>query len=149
MKNIQSLADIEIKRMRDEEFANSPQLNLGELIQKIENCGLIADDGAFKAITYDFANIIPTTLDSWRGNYAELALGWTTDSNMTVDILLKELKSALDPDKYYQGWRGGNFKMDENTPVWVDNPGRYSRTAIVGVKDLGYEIIIITAHLDN
>lgn len=150
MKTIDDL----IKMQRSKSFENSPQLTLGQLIEKIEECGLTyGPDNKLKEICFDFASAIPTTLDSWRGAYEELALGYNLSGydnnqnhsfNNTASNLLTELKSAL--GKVFTGWKGGDFVMDENTPVWVDNPGNANNTGIIDVIDDGWHIILITAY---
>jgi hypothetical protein len=144
-----------IKQHRREEFTNSPQLSLGELITRIEESGILAEDGDDKDIRYDFGTAIPTCLDSYRGSYDELALGYKLtgydDSSVPRSIkakdLLKHLKSAI--GKEFTGWKGGEFKMSEQTPVWVANCGDSGSTAIVGVlKEGSYGLIILTTYIE-
>lgn len=63
----------------------------------------------------------------------------------TIQELLTELKSAI--GKEYTGWKGGEFRMDENTPVWVANSGNSGHTAIVDVLDEGWQVILVTEYL--
>jgi len=147
------------KARRDSILKDSPQLTLGELIEKIKACGLThGDEQEPKLVYYDFGTAIPTDLDSWRGSYDELALGYRLtgyDVNSSngdhhkeckAEDLLKNLESAI--GKTFTGWKGGEFIMNENTPVWVDNPGNTSDTAIVNVFDDGWRIILITARCE-
>ena len=147
----------EMKRARKERFINSPQLSLGELIQKIKSCELTtpqsdSSEEVHKPVQFDFGTAIPTILDSWRGSYAELALGYELFGydgdadwgSMRIDTLLEDLESAV--GKTYEGWKGGDYTMDLDTPVWVDNPGNSSNTAIVDVVDEGYQLILITQY---
>jgi len=132
---------------RRKRFADSPQLTLGQLIRKIEECGVEDKNSEPKNIYYDFGGMTPTILDSWRGSYSELALGFDRESSeMRADKILKELKSAI--GKTYQGWKGGDFTMNEDTPVWVDNCGESTETAIIGVLDEGWRLIILTAYME-
>ena len=62
-----------IKSQREKRFQKSKQLSLGELIQKIEELGLTYAAGEeAKTVCFDFGSAIPTTLDSWRGIYAQI-----------------------------------------------------------------------------
>lgn len=141
---------------RDKSFENSPQITLGELIKQIEEVGAKREiNGEDKTICFDFGYSYPTTLDSWRGSYNELALGYkftgrgNYDENFTeptAESLLTELKSAI--GKVYTGWKGGEFIMNENTPLWVSNPGDACNTGIIGILDKGYELVIITAYCE-
>lgn len=137
------------RQMRANRFSNSNQLSLGELIEKLD---ATIDEKEDKCVSFDFGTAVPTTLDSWRGSYDELALGYKLtgyDNNedhfgsITNKALIEELKSAI--GKEFTGWKGREFVMDESTPVWVDNAGNSSNTAIVGVLDDGWRVVLITS----
>jgi len=130
-----------------------PQLSLGEIISKIEKLGLTWEIGNKpKTICFDFGSAIPTNLDSWRGDYSHLALGYnltgydkTADSDIneiTAENLLQELKSSI--GKTFEGWKGGDYVAKQNTPVWVANPGNSGSTIVVDVICNSYELVIIT-----
>lgn len=145
-----------MENRRKEVFAISAQLTLGEVIDKIEGCGLTyGDDEEQKEVCFDFSSAIPTTLDSWRGSYSELALGFELSgydndeghfAKTEVGYLLLELKNAI--GKGYTGWKGGEFFMGRDTPIWVDNPGNGNNTGIIDVVDDGWRIILMTAFCD-
>ena len=94
-----------LKGQRNRNFATSAQLTLGQIIDKLEKCGLThGDDDEPKQVDYDFASAVPTTLDSWRGAYEELALGFKLSgydnddehfAETTAETLLSELKNAV------------------------------------------------------
>lgn len=115
-------------------------MTLGNLIRKLEE---FPKD---RTVRYDFCDLIPTDLDSWRGVYAELALGWSEDTYPSkapnVEQLLGRLRAA--DGVTYEGYKGGEYKMDMSTPIHVDNPGRYTQTDLVGVLDGGYCVILET-----
>lgn len=132
---------------RNERFKNSKQLTLGEMILKME----FAIDKASREenaeyrnpdVIFDFASIGPTVLDSWRGSYAELALGYEDEARLKADEFLKHLKEAV--GKTYTGWKGGDFVMGKSTPMWVANPGNSGETGIYDIIYDGYSIIIVT-----
>lgn len=134
---------------------NSPQLTLGQLISEIEKCGIVTDSGKDKFICYDFGSAIPTELDSWRGVYDHLALGYMLTGHdntqakyqhISAKEILAHLKNAI--GKTYTGWKGGDYVMDINTPVWVSNSGNADHTGIVGILDEGWRLIILTAYCD-
>lgn len=145
-----------LKRQRDKSFATSAQLTLGQIIEKLENCGFTyGQKNEPKEVCYDFGTAIPTTLNSWRGSYSELALGYKLSgydnkeehfAQTTAEELLTELKSAI--GKEFTGWKGGEFIMDEDTPVWVANGGDSGNTGIIDVVDDGWRIIIMTAYCE-
>lgn len=145
-----------LRERRNRAFASSAQLTLGEIIEKLEKCGLTHGENVeHKKVDYDFGTAIPTTLDSWRGSYTELALGYKLsgyDNNeehfteTTAETLLSELKSAI--GKEFTGWKGGDFTMDADTPVWVANAGNSGNTGIIDVVDDGWRIVLMTAYCE-
>lgn len=56
---------------------------------------------------------------SWRGIYAELA--FEPAENVTIGSMLACAKEAL--GKTYQGYKGGDFVMDEHTDVRIAYAG--------------------------
>lgn len=80
------------------------QLTLGDLIAALE-----AADPA-QRVPLGF-----TEPHSYRGYYDELAFEVTAD--VTVGAMLADARSALGAT--YQGWKGGDYPMDADTPVWL------------------------------
>lgn len=146
--DLQNYLDSVLKRQRQERLANSDQLTLGELIEKIETIvkkGYKCHDGSEPTVRYDFEYLFPTEIDSWRGSYAELALNYeTSGEELTVSKFLEILKAAV--GKTFTGYKGGDFLMDENTPIWVANYGNSGNTALVDVIDNDYQVILVTGY---
>ena len=117
-------------------------MTLGGLIEKLSS---LKQDNP---ITYDFGSLGPTKLKSYRGTYSELALGYEEDSrSLKVSDLLKICKDAM--GKTFEGYKGGDYVMGENTPVWVANYGNSGDTAITDVIEHGYGWAnIVTAEFD-
>lgn len=69
----------------------------------------------------------PGHVTSFRGFYEDLAIVCTSDP-CTVQDLLDRLEGAL--GGVFQGYKGGDFLMDERTPLWQAQYG-----------DLGYAIV--------
>lgn len=152
--NIQDIHE-QVKKQRELRFKGNQQLSLGEFITVLESVDLKYDEETYKDVEFDFGTALPTQLDSWRGSYDEIALGYKLSgydnnsehfANTKADKLLEHLKSAI--GKEYTGWKGGEFIMDENTPVWVANCGHSGNTGIVGVLDAGYKLVLITAYCE-
>ena len=139
------------------------QLTLGELIRKLEP--LVAVERPEYAtdpkVRLDFEYAYPVDLGSWRGVYADLAISFTFGGYgmpgfreidgyykkpppKTLVEFIKMLKWAI--GQAYPGWKGGEFVMDESTPLWVANDGNSGNTAVVGVRDNEYEIVLLTAY---
>jgi hypothetical protein len=157
-----------IEKMRAEELKNMPILTLGEMIAKME---AIVDKWNKKEkrknekepiVMFDFEYAYPTGLSSWRGVYSELALnfsfcGYGIEGYVKVDgfeaepptisEFLNMLKNTV--GKTFVGWKGGEFVMGKSTPVWVANDGNGGNTAVVGIKDEGYQVVILTQYISN
>lgn len=129
------------------------RMTIGELIDALRQVK------ADSRVQFDFANCVPGQIASWRGIYSEPALGWkatgysragggSQDAAPTVGLLVAELLNATD-GREYEGWKGGDFTYRLSSPLHVDNPGDYSKTAIVGVDDRDYYVVLQTADLDD
>ena len=97
-------------------------------------------------INFDFCRAVPSKIDSSRGSYNELALGFDFQHRNVSDVL-KMCKDAV--GETYYGYKGGEYKMDKTTPVWVDNYGEWTSTKITGIYDLGYGYSIISTMNDE
>lgn len=119
-------------------------MTLGELIDALD-----AIEPATQ-IEFDFGYMQPTKLDSWRGNYFELALGYETTTfphnEPTVGSLLAICRDAL--GKTFMGWKGGDYLSSRDSEVWVDNRGEYSETLLVGVGRRWGSAILMTEKND-
>ena len=60
--------------------------------------------------------------DSWRGVYAELAFPVVED--ITIGEMIAHAESAIGTT--YRGYKGGNFEMDEDTPIHIDDWGEWT-----------------------
>lgn len=115
-------------------------LSLGQLIRRLEACDQQAQ------VCFDFCGYVPGSVLSSRGNYAELAIGLVDpDTLLSVSELLRQLRAA--DGATMSGYKGGDFRMDRSTPIWVDNWGQWTSTAITGVNDdEGYKVVIETRY---
>lgn len=145
---MQTELDRLVRAMRAERFQRSPQITLGELIERLEALPLtfLESDGVEKPkpIVFDFCGARPHHLASWRGAYAELAIVPTFEGTgpPSAVMSLAMLKDAL--GHTFTGYKGGEFTMDDQTPVWVARWGESGNTGVIGVRDTGYEIVIDT-----
>jgi hypothetical protein len=114
------------------------QLTLGELIFVLSRIDPKAD------IQYDFGGFHPTTIDSYRGFYEQLAVGFDSYKKCTVGEFLARCNQMVGAT--VQGWKGGDYDVGSRTPMWVANRGHSHSTAIIGVIDLGHTAIIETAY---
>ena len=150
--DLQAMLDRAVASQRASTMSNSPQLTLGQFLEKLES---ITDDPKDSlSVEFDFGTAVPTDFGSWRGAYNEVALGYRLTGYDTGDqkwpyVLLKDfvptVRKAIGSS--YTGWKGGDYTMTEDTPVWVSNDGNASSTGIVGV-DVGSVVTLLTAKCD-
>ena len=111
---------------------------LSELISELEKAK--QDD----YIYFDFCGCVPSGIGSWRGSYEELSISYEKSTEMKVSELLSICKKAL--GSVFAGYKGGLYKMYESTPVWVDNSGESTETAILDLIETNAGIIIETGY---
>lgn len=84
-------------------------MTLGELIEELEKAdpNRVLPDGFIRPHSY-------------RGDYCDLA--FVPKSNVPIGVMLANAKSAL--GQTYDGYKGGDFLMDEYTSVHLANYGQ-------------------------
>ena len=126
------------------QLINNATIRLGELINKLKS--LPQSD----SIAFDFGGFIPGRFESWRGNHSDLTITYEVLKNHNRVLVGGLLANALDCDnKTFLGWKGGNYKMDLDTPVWVDMRGECSYTGIIDIFEEypnSGNCIIVTSH---
>jgi hypothetical protein len=150
--DMQTYLDNAMVARREERMKTSDQLTLGEMILKIEP--LLKKQPEIKErygdeadVYFDFEYLKPTGIGSWRGIYAELALEFDGEKTMTVIEFHKMLKECI--GKTFTGYKGGEFTMGKNTPVWVANYGNAGNTAVIDIVDNEYNVIIMTGYRES
>lgn len=58
--------------------------------------------------------------DSYRGYYDDLAFA-PNETGTKAELLLVECQNSM--GKVFHGYKGGDYMMGENTPVWIANYG--------------------------
>lgn len=137
--------------MRQTAIKGENQFTLRRLINALSSIPLTyeAYDGTVKpkSIFFDFGDMTPGKLASWRGSYDELAISFkSTGNEFTAQEFLAELQAAVGAT--FEGWKGGEYKMGYETPLWVANPGYSSNTVPIGVIDGPSYIIILTTYCE-
>ncbi len=117
--DLQRLMDSFSKGMRD--TRKDYHITLGGLIKILEG----VDKN--KVVIFSTGENVGNE-NSYRGYYSDLSFD-IGSKNKTVGELLKQAKKAL--NSTYQGYKGGDFVMDEDTPLWMAEYGSCG-TAIVG-----------------
>lgn len=114
---------------------------LGELI------GLLEGVPSTCEVRFAFNDFVPTRLQSYRGYYEQLALGFDTDyqRGCTVANLLTALRSAIGAT--LDSYKGGGYTIGRDTPVWAANWGEAPSTAIIGLSEEGSTVYLETCHI--
>jgi len=115
-------------------------LTLGQLIEQL------AEFPPQAPVTFDFNGIPPDVLDSYRGYYSDLALDYDERHSKTVKVLLEQCQSALGAT--FEGYKGGDYMMGEDTPLWVSHYSQSSGRAILGLSTLDDRVVILTKVVD-
>ena len=133
-----------IAASRAAEFASRDQMSLGQLIDALKDVRTSnGKDGL--TVCFDFEYSRPTGFDSWRGVYAELALNFSFDGRETsLEDLISWAEESV--GKTFEGYKGGDFTMTRETPVWVANCGNSGSTAVTGVYDDGWQVVLLTGY---
>lgn len=128
------------------------QLTIGETIAALKEAQYNRDAW----IEYDFGGFVPYHAKSYRGFYDQLAIGFGPSTPQTEwekrticktpAALIAELEQSV--GRTYEGYKGGEYTMRADTPLWVANTGEAPGTGVVGVRSLNYMLIINTAYID-
>lgn len=121
-------------------MAKSP-MTLGELVSTLKR------KDPETSIKFDFVHFRPDgTIHSYRGDYAQIALGYGTDGDPKVGQILKLCEDAIYKD--FTGYKGGEYTTSEKTPVFVAKKDESDGTAVVDVQDHGWIVTLETAYFD-
>lgn len=122
--------------------ASHAGMRLGALVKALE----AVPEGHW--VMFDFGGLTPTDCDSYRGYYSDLAIGFEEDKpGPTAGEFAKRLRDCI--GQTFTGYKGGDFTMAEDTPVWVANYGKTSGTAVIGVEDQGWRVLLRTACIED
>jgi hypothetical protein len=129
---------------------NRPKhLTIGETITALK----AAEYNDDADVRFDFGYFVPCKAQSYRGFYDQLALGFSEDRRAdsgwllrTPNAVIQELEQAI--GQTYEGYKGGDFVMRVDTPLWVANTGESPGTGVIGIRSLNYTVIIETRYVD-
>jgi len=115
------------------------RLNLGDLIDLMQ-----ARNDKEQCVRFDFGHVSPVGIDSFRGCYEDLAIGFEEEPKKypSVAAFLKLLRDTV--GKTFTGYKGGDYKMMGSSRVWVANYSNTSNTTIVGIRDCDYMTVLHT-----
>lgn len=88
----------------------------------------------------------PGLFHSWRGVYAHLAIDLQPET-ITVGELLERASAAK--GETFEGYKGGEYVMDGDTPVWCSEYGRSQSIAIVGINTATDPVSLLTYDIEE
>jgi hypothetical protein len=120
-------------------------MNIGEVIDALKRADPAVD------VRFAFGRLVPTTVNSWRGIYADAALGFEGGDyghtrTVTAGSLLRLLEDAIAPGVEFTGWKGGEYRYDRSTPLHIDNRGCCTNTELVRVEVGEFGVVLHTEH---
>lgn len=115
-------------------------MRLGNIIEALETAK------PDSIVQFDFGGFAPDGVMSYRGYYSDLALGFEKKYDVKVVDVLGWLRGAV--GEVFTGYKGGDYLMDRETPVWVANYGDSHGVAVVRVDDQGWRVVLRTAMID-
>ena len=112
------------------------QLTLGELIKSLESSSQYATVVCSNGIS-------PGTPYSYRGYYSDLA--FELNDPTVVDLKVKDFLAICRKvlDTTLEGYKGGDFVMDANTPLWLSCWGEADDVAIMDVIRKNDETVLL------
>jgi hypothetical protein len=127
----------QVKKQTRAEVEEAGQMTLGAFIAALDE----APSDSW--ILIDVLGLVPKELDSYRGYYDHLALGFSTDGHQTTAAVLADAKAAM--GRCFQGYKGGDYYMNEDTPIWVASYGKSGGLRVVGIGCYDRWVTIKTA----
>lgn len=117
------------------------RLNLGQFVEAL------AEFDPAKTIQFDFGYFAPSRIHSWRGVYEQVALGYDTSVETTVEFVRGLARGAI--GQFFTGYKGGSYLMRPETRLWVSQHDEANHTGIVRVTEHGHHVIINTAWFED
>jgi hypothetical protein len=86
-----------------------------------------------KTVRFDKDNLgYPSAFNSYRGYYSDLAFEASQDEVNVSDVLACADRAF---GRVFDGYKGGDFEMGADTPLWVSEYGMVSGMAVIGIYE--------------
>lgn len=136
--NLQALVDAmgEAGRMTRSRY----QMTLGKMLRALEGCD------ADMPVVFGGADAgSPSHAHSYRGYYSDLSFE-RSDSAVTVAEFKKQCSRAVGAT--YEGYKGGDFVMGDDTPLWCASYGSCGN-AIIDLSTVDGKVILTTKDVEG
>lgn len=135
VKLISAAVDAEVRQAADERG----QVGIGELVALLN----VADPlKSVVAVVNDREFGVSADVYSYRGYYNQLSI--EPGESATVATLALRLSDAI--GETFTGYKGGDYTMSRNTPVWISGYGTASGWAVTGVDTSGEKAVLTIEH---
>lgn len=135
LTSIDEIMNLVRQKIADDAVA-AGQMTLGDLLSAL------APLDPDLPVVVDFTDSAPGDFDSYRGYYEQIAFE-ERGSHSTVAEFLREANKAL--GQTMTGYKGGDFIMHRQTPVWASSYGLCSGMRLVGVDVVDGRAVLKTA----
>jgi hypothetical protein len=127
--------------------ATGQNMSLGQLIDALREIEGKSPDGKSKDIRLKDGRSV-TDVGSYRGYYSDLAIEPSGEGEASITVL--DLLVILNRAKgtTFTGYKGGEYRMQSHTPVWVSEYGCASGLAVKRVEVRDGEVVILTEQID-
>lgn len=130
-------------------WSEDSPMTLGAIIDAVK-CSMSIPVAEFvkspanRSVCFDWCGRTPDGLDSYRGIYSDLAIGIGGPRAVKAADFLKECENCVGAT--FSGWKGGDYLMGRDTPVWVADPGESHRWGVCGVECDNWQIVLRTKY---
>ena len=114
-------------------------LTLGKLIDRLE----AEDPDTIVRLSHGG---YPGTPNSYRGYYDDLAFEPSNEPITAIDFL-GVCQTAT--KSVFVGYKGGNYQMGNDTPLWIAAFGICSQTAIVDALAVDGDLVLMTKQIED
>lgn len=125
------------------------QLTVGELLDRLGAIGSYLsfyDEECPLRVRFDFVHLTPVGLGSYWGYYEDLALHYGQEP-CHLGLFHQSVSDVV--GTCVTGWKGGNYRVKRETPVWVANPSEAGGLALVGVERRESTVYLLTKIVDD
>jgi hypothetical protein len=85
-------------------------------------------------------------VESYRGYYSDLSFDVMSAAPKTAGQVLADLRAALGAT--FEGYKGGDFVMDSDTPLWVSAYGSASGDAVMDFTVSDGRVHVVVRNID-
>lgn len=127
-------------------------MTLGEIIDRMKEIhaaptdAWLGNDGE-RSVYIDWNSLVPGGFHSYRGYYDHLSISFKSGyPPPKISAFIKALEGEV--GAVHGGWKGGEFTMDRDTPVWIADTGTAPGWGVASIRDDGYCATLVTQHFD-